>query len=71
MRSVGCICVLGGCDLVGTLIADLPMARGSLSTLPFASRSVRPEEPTALFGAQGNHWVDSRRSTRGDEAGNE
>ena len=31
----------------------------------------RLEEPPALFGAQGNHRVDSRRATRGDEAGNE
>ena len=28
-------------------------------------------EPPALFGAQGHHRVDSRRATRGDEAGNE
>ena len=70
MRSVGSLCVLGGCDLVG-IYRGPPDGKSSLSTLPFASRSVRLEEPPALFGAQGNHRVDSRRATRGDEAGNE
>jgi hypothetical protein len=39
--------------------------------LAVASRNVRLEEPPALFGAQGNHRVDSRGAARGDEAGHQ
>ena len=39
--------------------------------LPFASWSVRLEEPPALFGAHSNRRVNSRRTTHGDETDDE
>ena len=70
MRSVGSICVFGGCDLVGTL-SRTSRWQELIEHLAVRIQNRQARGTPTLFGAQGNHRVDTRRATRGDEAGNE
>lgn len=70
VRSPGSNCLSGGCDRVGTSRGPAD-GKGFIEHLLVRIRERQVEDPLALFGAQGNHRVDSRRATRRDKAGNE